>query len=553
MSYGVLRVAGALVLMMVACSDGSSGDETDGQGDDAGGGRDEPEEAADRDDTVVEPLRPGSFDAVIPRPVSVVPDEGEFPLAAATSLVVDDDADAGTAAELLGTYLRPVTELELPVIAASPGDDSDVDAGPRVIRFVAGDQDSLGEEGYELRITPDQVEVSAAAAPGFGWAVQTLRQLLPPEIAGADPVAGTFALPAGTVEDQPRFAWRGTMLDVSRHFFPPADVERVIDIAAAYKLNILHLHLSDDQGWRLEIAEYPELTEVGGSTEVGGGAGGFYTQEEYAELVAYSADRGVTVVPEIDMPGHTNAALASIPELNCDGEAPPAFTGMEVGFSSLCIDKELTYEFVDQVVAEVAALTPGPYIHIGGDESHATEPDDYVRFIERAADIVRSHGKIPVGWDEIGTAELGSDAVAQHWLSGPNTSAASAQGMDVVMSPAASAYLDMKYNDASPFGNSWAGLIDTQVGYEWDPATAVEGVPEDAVAGLEAPLWTEFVTTAEEVQLMVLPRLPGYAELGWSPADGNVWEEYQPRLAAHAARWDALGWTYTRDPVVVWE
>ena len=192
------------------------------------------------------------------------------------------------------------------------------------------------------------------------------------------------------MEDRPRFAWRGAMLDVARHFFGVEDVKRYVDLLALYKMNRLHLHLADDQGWRIEIPGWPRLTEHGGSSEVGGGPGGFYTAEDYAEIVRYAAERHVMIVPEIDMPGHTNAALASYPELTCDGEAPPLYTGIRVGFSFLCAEKEETYAFIDAVVGALAALTPGPYIHIGGDEVRQLTGEQYAAFMARAQAIVRN-------------------------------------------------------------------------------------------------------------------------------------------------------------------
>lgn len=530
----------AIVLMWMSACGGNGAEADEHEQETTVTDRPAPEE-----DVVVEPVRSGSFDSLIPRPTSVSATGDQFPLTTATDIVVDRGADAEQAVDLLRGYLGPVTGLELPQVNEKPGTEES--SYGRVVRFTSSSADGLGAEGYELHIEPGRVDIVAEGADGFGWAVQTLRQLLPVEVESGEEQPGTFALPTGTIRDAPRFRWRGTMLDVARHFFPPEDVRRVIDIAATYKLNMLHLHLTDDQGWRLEIREHPELTAVGASTEVGGGTGGYYTQDEYRDLVAYAADRGITIVPEIDMPGHTNAALVSIPELNCDGQAPEPYTGTQVGFSSLCVDLELTYEFVDDVIAEVAALTPGPYIHIGGDEAHETPASDYQRFLERAAEIVRSHGKTPVGWDDVARADLGSDAVAQHWHSPDNTLAAAGQGMEVVMSPADKAYLDMKYGDFSP-GNDWAGHIDTRTAFEWDPEAVVEGLPAGTVTGLEAPLWTELVTTRERIEQMLLPRLPGYAELGWSAAEGKDWEEYRPRLAAQTARWDAAGWAYTRDP-----
>jgi hexosaminidase len=494
-----------------------------------------------------QPIRRGSYESLIPHPLDVAPGDGEFLLTEATTLVILEEASADDAAELLQGYLGPATGLNLPL---EHGGSSAATGG--AIVFTSDGASGLGPEEYEVRIEAERVEIVAAEPAGFRWAVQTLRQLLPPQIEGDEEQPGTWALPAGSIRDAPRFEWRGAMLDVARHFFPVEDVKSVVDLLASYKMNRLHLHLSDDQGWRIEIAAHPELTDIGARTEVGGGPGGFYTPDEYREIVAYAAQRGVIVVPEIDMPGHTNAALVSIPALNCDGVVPEPYTGMSVGFSSLCIGKDETYEFVDAIVGELAALTPGPYIHIGGDEADATAPADYRRFIERAAGIVRSHGKTPVGWDEIAQAEIGHDAVVQHWRSEDNARAAASKGAGVVMSPAPRAYLDMKYDESSPIGNTWAGHIDTETAYAWDPATHVPDLPTEAVVGVEAPLWTEFVTTRDEIELMMLPRLPGYAELGWSAPGDVSWDEYRHRLARHADRWTAAGRTFTADPGVPW-
>ena len=467
----------------------------------------------------------------------------------ATTVLVEEGADAAEGAvALLRGYLIPSLGVLLPSLGASN------EPNARVIVFTSAGADDLGDEGYELRIAPDRVEVVAQAAAGFGWAVQTIRQLLPAEIESSQRQPGTFGLPAGIVRDVPRFGWRGVMLDVARHFLPPAAVERVIDLLAAYKLNHLHMHLTDDQGWRLEIQKYPELTAIGGSTAVGGGPGGYYTQDEYRRLVVYAAKRGILVVPEIDMPGHTNAALASLPWLNSDGVAREPYTGAKVGFSSLCVDREQTYEFVDHVIDELAQLTPAPYVHIGGDESDATEAEGYRRFLQRAADIVRSHGKRPVAWEDAAVGDLGRGALVQHWKYPDRALAGAAQGAGVVMSPAARTYLDMKYDPATPaeLGITWAGTIDTRAAYQWDPASHIPDLHATAVLGLEAPLWTETVTTLTQAEQMLLPRLPGYAEIGWSPAEGRSWGEYRRRLATHAARWTSGGRSFTSDPVVPW-
>ncbi len=456
-------------------------------------------------------------------------------------------ADGSGAAELLAGYLRPVTGL--PLAVTPPGAAG---GGSSIVFTTEGADTRLGDEGYELRIGSGGAEVVAGGSAGFGWAVQTIRQILPAEVEGDRVTAGPWHLPAVTIRDVPRFPWRGTMLDVARHFFAPADVERVIDLAALYKLNRFHLHLTDDQGWRLEIRGHPELTTIGATTSVGGGPGGYFTREQYADVVSYAARRGIVVVPEIDMPGHTEAALASIPWLNGDGQAPPVATDPVVLTSSLAVDREDTARFVADVLAEVAEITPGPYIHIGGDESLGTDPAAYRRFVERAAAVVRAHGKRPVGWDEIATAEVGPDTIVQHWIDVENARSAASRGMQIVMSPAGRAYLDMKYDHSTPVGTTWAGYVDTRTAYGWDPAAQVPGLPPSVVVGLEAPLWTETVTTLEHIEAMMLPRLPAYAELGWSRATGRSWEGFRHRLAHHGRRWSAGGRAFTSDPAIPW-
>jgi hexosaminidase len=359
-------------------------------------------------------------------------------------------------------------------------------------------------------------------------------------------------LPAGQIRDWPRFTWRGAMLDVARHFFSVQDVESYIDLLSQYKINRLHLHLSDDQGWRIEIRSWPRLAEIGGSTQVGGGPGGYYTQAQYAELVEYARQRYITIVPEIDLPGHTNAALASYAELNCDGSAPPLYTGIEVGFSSLCVDKEITYQFLSDVIKELAALTPGDYLHIGGDEAAATSPADYIRFIERVQPIVQAAGKQMVGWEEITRANLGQAAIAQYWNSSVAQITPQA-GVPLIISPANRTYLDMKYVPATSLGLMWAGTVEVQDAYRWDPASVVAGVTEADILGVEAPLWSETLLTLTDIEYMAFPRLIGIAEIGWSPQQGRSWDEYRLRLGAQAARLEELDVTFYHSPQVPWQ
>src|SRR5262249_24024871 len=230
---------------------------------------------------------------------------------------------------------------------------------------------------------------------------------------------------------------------------------------------------------------------------VGGGPGGYYAQADYAEIVAYAQRRYIMIIPEIDLPGHTNAALASYPELNCDDAAPPLYTGIEVGFSTLCPDKAITYQFVDDVVRELAALTPGPYLHIGGDEAQATNHDDYIRFIERFQQIVQGHGKRMIGWEEVSQTELSPSSVVQYWHN-PIVGQAARRGTKVIVSPADRLYLDMKYDSSTPLGLNWAGYVDVQHAYAWDPATQIPGVSGSDILGVEAPVWTETLGTVHD-------------------------------------------------------
>lgn len=490
------------------------------------------------------------MDHIIPKPFSVTKTGGVYTFAPVTTVLVPPALPAvRNVADLLAAWLCSATGGEVTL-----REGSEADPQAFLLRLLPQQEGGtqLGAEGYRLEITPDGVLLEAPTAAGLFYGVQTLRQLLPVGAAFDDHVA----LPAGEILDYPRFGWRGAMLDVARHFFGVDDVKRYIDLLALYKLNHLHLHLSDDQGWRIEIQSWPNLAQIGGSTAVNGEGGGYYTQAQYMDLVAYAAARHITIVPEIDLPGHTNSALAAYPELNCDGVAQPLYTGITVGFSSLCIDKELTYEFLDDVLRELAALTPGPYLHIGGDEAMATPTDAYLRFMARVQPIVQKYGKHVVGWEELGQARLLPGTLVQMWNADParnvHTLEAVAQGAKVIVSPASRTYLDMKYTAETRLGLQWAGLVEVRDAYDWEPTSHREGVGEEQVIGVEAPLWSENIRTIADVEYLAFPRLPGIAEIGWSPRQGRSWDEYRTRLAAHALLWDALGINYYRSPQVNW-
>jgi hexosaminidase len=492
---------------------------------------------------------------VIPKPGSVNQrGHGAFALTADTRIVVGGRApEAAAVAGGLADLLRRSTGYRLPVASHAPRGHHPT------ISVSLTRSDRLGREGYRLKVSRHGVRLEAPTGAGLFHGVQTLRQLLPAKVESATPQPGPWSLSSVRIADQPRFRWRGAHLDVARHFFSVDEVKRYIDLISQYKVNVLHLHLSDDQGWRIVIDSWPRLATFGGSTEVGGGPGGHYTKQDYRELVRYAAARYVTVVPEIDTPGHTNAALASYAELNCDGQAPPLYTGIDVGFSSLCVDKEITYRFLEDVIRELAALTPGPYLHMGGDEAHSTDEADYVRFIERLQQIVHAHGKRMMGWEEIVQAPVRPGTLAQHWGTATGSEEgtelarqAVQQGVKLVMSPANHAYLDMKYDPTTPLGLSWAGFVEVRDSYEWDPAALVDGVGEENVAGVESALWSETLEDVPDIEFMAFPRLPGIAEIGWSQRTGRNWDEYRLRLAAQGPRWEAQGVNFYRSPQVPW-
>ncbi len=489
---------------------------------------------------------------VIPRPVSIVSAEGSFGLTADTVITFDTGDSGGEEVQAIGQYLadhlNPATGFSLKVLSAS---GTPVRGG--ISLTLEGAPESLGDEGYQLVITPSQVRIAARQPAGLFYGVQTLRQLLPAAIESASAQPGPWRLPAGTITDFPRFAWRGVMLDVSRHFFNVREVTRYIDLLAYYKINQLHLHLSDDQGWRIQIKSWPNLALYGGSLEVGGTPGGYYSQDDYTYIIQYARSRYITILPELDMPGHVNAALASYPQLNCNEKAPDLYTGTEVGFSSICVGKDNTAQFLEDVIGELAGLTAGPYIHIGGDEANATANPDYLQFIQQVQSIIAADGKQMIGWDPIAQARLLPGTIVQETeFDAALATRAVQQGNKLIMSPANRAYLDMKYTSATSLGLNWAGYIDVQKAYSWDPGGSFPGITDENILGVEAPLWSETLVTMDDVEYMAFPRLLGYAEMGWSPQAVRDWFEYRLRLASHGARLSALGVHYYASPEVPW-
>jgi len=482
---------------------------------------------------------------LIPKPVSVQATGNSFKLTGKTVISVGENLEP--VGQYLADRLAPATGFGL---AVKPAAQSSVNGG---ISLSLVKDPELGTEGYGLDISKEGIKITANQPAGLFYGVQTLLQVLPAKVDSGVKQAGPWKVATGVIRDFPNYTHRGSMLDVSRHFFSVEDVKRYIDLLAVFKMNVLHLHLSDDQGWRIEIKKWPNLTVHGGSTEVGGGSGGFYTQQQYADIVKYAGERFITIIPEIDMPGHTNAALASYAELNCDGKATELYTGTDVGFSTFCTNKEITYQFIDDVVAELAAITPGPYIHIGGDESHATKKEDYLPFVNRVKDIVEAHGKKMVGWDETAQADIGPGNVVQLWNNADFAKQAVNKGAKLIMSPATKAYLDMQYDSTSRIGLHWAAFIEVDSGYIWDPAKLYPGINKENIIGVEAPLWTETVTNMNDIEYLVFPRLLGYAEIGWTPPAAREWDSYHLRLAHFGERMKALGIDFYRSELVEWD
>lgn len=490
----------------------------------------------------------GSPAPVIPKPSSMQAGTGTFSLTDSAKIqTIGTDPEVTRIASYLSGLLKPATGYALPVSVHS-GEN----AGKIILSLDAADS-TLGEEGYSLTVEKTHVKLSAYKTAGLFRGTQTLRQLLPAAVESPTVQKGPWEIAACTIRDSPEYGYRGSMLDVARHFFSVEDVKRYIDLIALYKMNVLHLHLSDDQGWRIEIKSWPKLTEIGGSTQVGGGKGGFYTQEQYKDIVKYAADRYITIIPEIDMPGHTNAALVSYPGLNCRDTTLSLYSGTEVGFSTLCTSKDSTYRFVEDVVRELAAITPGPYLHIGGDESHVTPKKDYILFMNKVQPLVSKYGKKVIGWDEIAHAKLEPNTIVQFWSNVENSSMAVAKGAKVIMSPAKKTYLDMQYDSTTRLGLHWAAYIEVDSAYAWDPAAYVPGITKDKIVGVEAPLWTETITKMDDIEYMVFPRLPGLAEVGWSAPAGRSWNEYKQRLAMHGSRFKAMGIDYYPSKLVEWK
>ncbi|MFE6254992.1 beta-N-acetylhexosaminidase [Agromyces sp. NPDC057865] len=500
--------------------------------------------------------------AVVPQPVQISGVRGDdYTLESGTRIVVDaeDPAAAGTA-ELLAAMLRPASGFEIPVVSGEEPRTADISL------VIADDEAPEGhaDEGYTLRVEREGVRIGASASGGLWNGVQTLRQLLPAAIESGQPLGDAIEVVAVEITDYPRFAYRSAMLDVARHFMSIEEVERYIDDISMLKINTLHLHLANDQGWRIEIEGWPLLTEVGGQFEVDAGPGGYYTQEEFRGIVDYAAARNVMIVPEANMPGHTHAALTAYGELTCDGEAPQPHTLAAGGGSSLCPTSLAAEQMAVDVVTQLAALAPGPYVHFGGDEVSGYTDDEYIYFMGLTTQAVVDAGKIPIGWQELGVSDsLPEGTIGQYWgYTEPNESGIELvhsfldQGGRIIMSPPDVAYVDQVYPDDAYLGLDWAPVHDVEESYTWDPADIFDGVGDDQILGIEAPLWTETVTSIEDAEYLAFPRLGALAEVAWSPEPedgaGRDFEEFAPRLVSFLQHFEVLGVNFHRSSDLPW-
>ena len=544
------------------------------------------------------PVRPAAAAAaaldVVPKPVSARVGRGHFTLSRHTRIVAAPGAHS--AAELpvardLAAYLRPATGYRLPAVTggARRGDIVLQIGNPGTLK------PANRAEGYQLDTTTSGAKIEAPAPHGLYDGIQTFRQLLPAWINSRAVVPGPWTAPVTTITDHPRYSYRGLMLDIARHFEPPSAVEELISQIAAYKINVLHLHLSDDQGFRLAIRGFPRLTSIGSRGSVGtdGRAkdpGGFWTQAQYRAVVADAAAHFITVVPEVNSPGHNNAiimseyndtgnpALPGNPHgINCGQFDPPHWDYTEdVGYSAMCPGSPDTWAIMKAIIGQLASITPGPYYDLGGDEVPASllSASRYAAFINKEAGIVTSQRKTVMGWADIagrGTRPP-AGSVAEYWQPARGSSPGSVTGreavakhMKIVMAPANHTYLDQKYvvtarSSVPPsLGMNWACPrgCDVSSAYNWNPGGLVTGVTDRNVIGVEGDMWGETVANMNNVDYMVFPRLLALADIAWSPsahrtAASPAYRDFLVRLGAQGARFQAAGLNFYPSAQVPW-
>src|SRR6266571_2006187 len=529
--------------------------------------------------TVAHPFQDTTL-SVIPRPAHMIRGTGEFALTSGT-VIVTDRATQDIGYEL-ADWLRPATGYRLSVVGA-PG------AATRVVSLRLDPALArLGDEGYRLSVTPTSVTIRAFRPAGAFYAVQTLRQLLPPDNFRQALVPGlTWSVPAVAIEDMPRFQWRGAHLDVSRSFMPKEFVKKYIDLLALHKLNRFHWHLTDDQGWRIEIKKYPLLTAIGGwrrQSLVGVQHnyadttqwvydniphGGFYTQDDIREVVAYAHARFITVVPEIEMPGHAQAAIAAYPWLGNTGQQLEVLTHWGVD-QNILNPSDSAIHFMQDVLTEVLALFPGHWIHTGGDEAPKQQWQASPVAQERIRQLglhsenelqswltaqmsqwLAARGRALIGWDEIlegGMEGLAPNAVVMSWRGIEGSIAAAQAGHDVVMTPTSNTYFDY-YQSADTLAEPLAigGFLPLDSVYAFEPVPAAFDAAQAAhILGTQGQIWTEYQRTPKNVEYMVFPRLIALAEVAWTPREHRNFSDFSARLSKHLTRLSVLDANYRK-------
>ena len=390
-------------------------------------------------------------------------------------------------------------------------------------------------EAYLLDLSNGAAQVSAISELGLSRGLRRLNTLA---------IANHHREPVAVkIFDYPAYKHRGLHIDVSRHFFGVPTIVRVMDAMSELGLNILHLHLSDDQGWRIDIPQFPELIERSSDCAVGGEEGGYYSLEDYQTLVEEARSRMIAIIPEIDIPGHVNAALHAIEGLNPDGVCPPLYEGTEVGFSTLSTKAPATQAFLEAVVQTLAPFSPAG-IHIGGDESFSTAEGDYPIIVGSQIERIHALGKRALAWEEAADL-LGEGDLVQVWhddLAGDSIARAVARGVCAIMSPGPKAYFDMKEYPEQKLGITWAGILPLKNAWDWDPEKICEGVDREGIEGVEACLWSETLRREKDVWEMLLPRLAGLAEVAWAGGSRGSWEDFLERLAGLEGLWRGRGW-----------